>query len=75
MKEEEEEAGDPCKDVNYLEPDIDSVRVLKDQVSAVCPTTPCNYQLYLQELERYRKESERKHRELGKQRRNNRTKI
>ena len=26
--------GDPCKDVNYMEPDIDSIRALKDQVSS-----------------------------------------
>jgi dynein light intermediate chain 2 len=43
------EEGDPCKDANYVEPDIDSVRALKDQ-----------------ELERYRRESERRFRELGK---------
>jgi dynein light intermediate chain 2 len=52
--EEEEEEGDPCKDANYQEPDIDSVRALKDT-----------------ELERYRRESERRQRELGKQRRQN----
>lgn len=28
-----EEGGDPCRDINYLEPDIDSVRALKDEVS------------------------------------------
>lgn len=33
MKHEE---GDPCKDANYLEPDIDSVRALKDQVRSLC---------------------------------------
>ena len=27
-----EEGGDPCNDTNYLEPDIDSVRALKDEV-------------------------------------------
>jgi dynein light intermediate chain 2 len=51
---EEVEGGDPCKDANYLEPDIDSIRALKDQ-----------------ELERYRKESARRHRELGRQRHQN----
>lgn len=28
-----QESGDPCKDAKYLEPDIDSIRVLKDEVS------------------------------------------
>ena len=31
-----QESGDPCKDMNYAEPDVDSVRALRDQVSGCC---------------------------------------
>lgn len=63
------EEGDPCRDDKYLEPDIDSIRALKDEVSELfIPDLTSDSLSGLQELERYRRESERRARKLAGQR-------